>query len=349
MKNQEKNLLDKGIKLVKEGRFIDAIEQYNEAQKINSNSFRFYIEKASLLIKMNREEEGIYLLNEAVKKFPKNPASYVFLGAALAKQGQTDLAKIQFESAISIDARQPLWVYYAASMQAFDIIDIDVEKNKIAYFPMPKCASSTIKSVFYKLQTGENTINAHPHYNNPFFKTQNQKIENYSDYFKFAVIRDPIKRFLSYFYKNIIGDRSLFGPYGGDRCVLGLDCLPNINYFIDRLDDYIYTFIDVRHHTLCQSAYLGESLECYDFICKLEDFGSLAQKIDELIGSSLEFPTLMKSKENIAKSFPSLSLNSLKKLINYYQKDYKLLEKYYSPDFIIQEYKEWLLHDELLR
>ena len=340
-----KQYIDEGSNLVKQGSFEQAIESYKKAIQLNSGVFRAYLEQGSLLVKLGEHEKGISILQEAVQKFPKNPTAHVFFGAALIKLGEKKLARDMFEAAINLDPTQPLWVYYGALKQAFDIIG--VETYKIAYSPIPKCASSTIKSVFYQLETGQNTVNPHPYYNNPFFKTQQKSLKDYQDYYKFVVIRDPIKRFLSYYSKNIINSQSLVNHYGGKSFAFGLDCIPNINFFIDNLEDYIYAFIDVRHHTLCQSAYLGESLDKYDFVCKLEDFSNLTKKLNDMIDEQLEFPVLMKSKENIANHFPSLSLESLQKLVKFYQKDYDLLCGYYSSHTIFEEYKDWLLTQSL--
>ncbi|MCL2933755.1 MAG: sulfotransferase family 2 domain-containing protein [Trichodesmium sp. MAG_R03] len=336
-----KQYIDEGYKLVREGYFEAAIGSYEKAIKLNPEVFPAYLEQGSLLVKLGEHEKGISILHKAVEKFPQNPVTYVYLGAALTKLGKKDLARDFFKKAIELDSTQALWVYYGASRQGFDILDI--EKYKIAYCPIPKCASSTIKSVFYKLETRQDTINPHIHYNNPFFRTQQKSLKDYKNYYKFVVVRDPIKRFLSYYSKNIIHSQSLANHYGGKSFAFGLDCIPNINFFIEHLEDYIYTFIDVRHHTLCQSAYISDSLEDYDLICKIEDLDKLVIHLNKIIGFKINLPNLMHSQKNISNIFPELSLRSLEKLIEFYQKDYKLLKDYYLHDEIFREYKSWLL------
>jgi tetratricopeptide (TPR) repeat protein len=341
-----KYYIEEGAKCVKNGNFTGAINSYKKAIELAPMFPNSYFELGSLLVKLGEAKEGIAVLQQVAAKLPKNPASYVFLGAALFKQGETELAQSMFKTAIQVDPTQPLWVYYQVSMPAYDIIELP--QLKLAYCPMPKCASSTIKSVFYKVETGETTINPHPHYNNPFFKTQQKTIQEYYEYFKFVVIRDPVKRFLSYYSKNILDSKSLESHYGGKSFAFGLDCVPDINFFVDHLEDYIYTFIDVRHHTLCQHAYLGDSLDAYDFVCRLEEFDKLVAKLNQVTGQALEFPQLMKSKESISNLFPALSLRSLEKLIDYYAKDYEVLSEYYSPNKILRSYKEWILNQSSL-
>jgi hypothetical protein len=166
-------------------------------------------------------------------------------------------------------------------------------------------------------------------------------LKNYPEYFKFIIVRDPVKRFLSYFNKNIKNESLLkLKGFPERRYLFGLDRLPDLNFFINNLEDYKYVFIDVRHHTLCQTAYIGKSLENYDCITQLENLSKLNLELNKFLGREIEFPHLMKSDKPITELFSNISLKSLEKLIDYYSDDYQLLQDYYSPDDILREYKE---------
>jgi tetratricopeptide (TPR) repeat protein len=337
---QYKEYIDQGHKFLKQGAFEQAAATYKKAVELKPQELPGYINLGSLLAKIGNLEEATAILKQAIQQAPNQAIAYVSLASLYLKHGDLSNAQPLFTKAIELDKNQPLWVYYNAGIPASDIIDF--QEYKIAYIPIPKCASSTLKSIFYKLKTGEDTINPHPFYNNPFFKTQNRNIETYQDYFKFVIIRDPIKRFISYYYKNIMGDQSLQNHFGCQRFAFNLDCLPDINFFIEHLEDYIYAFIDVRHHTLCQSAYITD-LNQYDFVCDIGNLENLTNNLNEIVGQNLTFSTLMKSKKNVSTVFYDMSLKSLHKLISYYEEDYKLLKDYYSPDTILSEYKSWLL------
>lgn len=338
---QYKEYLDQGHKCLKQGDFAQAAAVYKKAIELKPRELPGYINLGSLLAKTGNLEEATAVLKQAMQQSPNQALVYVALAALYFKQGDHHNAQPLFVKAIELDKNQPLWVYHNASIPATDIIDF--KKYKFAYTPMPKCASSTLKSIFYKLETGQDTINPHPFYNNPFFKTQNRDIAAYQDYFKFVVIRDPIQRFISYYYKNIMGDRSLRDHFGHQRFAFHLDCTPDINFFIEHLEDYIYAFIDVRHHTLAQSAYIND-LSQYDLICEIDNLNNLIDKLGSIIGQKLIYSTLMKSKKNVSTVFHDMSLKSLHRLLIFYEKDYKLLQDYYSPDAVLNEYKNWLLN-----
>ena len=323
----------------KAGHIGRTIHSYRKILEDNPRSLVARLELGSLLMKEEQEEEGISILRETVYSFSNKPSANVHLAAALVKVGKQEEAKKYFQTAVEIDPKQPLWVYYGASLQSYD--PIAIEKVKIAYFPMPKCASSTLKNVLYKFETGIDSVYPHQFYNNPFFQTNFTSLDKYASYFKFAVVRDPISRFLSYYMKNIVSDKSLFKDNGDKRCLFCLDRMPEINYFIDRLEDYIYSFIDVRHHTLCQQAYLGKNLEVYDFVCRLEDLSVLKEKLSAVTNEEFHFPKLMKSSKKISDCFESLSFRSLKKLLSFYEDDYNLLSGYYSRELVIEDYRKW--------
>lgn len=337
-----KEYIDRGHNHLKQGNFPEAIASYRKAIEFKPQALPGYINLGSLLAKLGNIEEATAILKQAIQKSPNQAIAYVSLASLYIKEGNIDSSQNLFNKAVELDKNQPLWVYYHASIPATDIMK--VEKYKIAYTPMPKCASSTLKSIFYNLETEKNVINPHQFYNNPFLKTQNINIAAYQDYFKFVVIRDPIKRFLSYYNKNIITEKSLLKHYGNKRFVFGLDCLPDINFFIEHLEDYIYTFRDVHHHTLCQSAYVDSYLNHYDLVCKIENLNDLLARLSKICKKKLSSPNLMKSKKKVSNIFYSLSLKSLHKLIEYYAKDYALLQDYYSSEVILKEYKNWLLN-----
>lgn len=329
---------------LKNGLFLDALSCYRNAVELNSKSMVARIELGSLLLKLGKVDEGLSTLNKTVSLFPNHSQPYVFLAAAYYWCGDHELAQENSRLALETDICQPQWINYMADVQTYNFMIL--EKYKIAYLPMPKCASTTMKKLFYYLQTGEETDM--PHYFFPIkisSKVEPRQMSDYEGYFRCIIIRDPVKRFMSYFFKNIISERSLFGIYGSDRYPLsGLDCLlPNINCFIDRLEDYIYSFIDTRHHTLCQSAYIGNALADFDYVCPIEELEKMKLQLEELTETNIELPNLMRSSQSKSKSitpFYNISLHSLSKLINFYKDDYDILNEYYTSEALIEEYKE---------
>ena len=333
--------IDEATRKAARGEYSASISAFEDLLEQNEDLPSVRLEMAHFLVKTGQLELGLEVLQETVKRFSKNSLAYRFLGAALSRCGKGAYAKRIFRKAIELDNTQPLWVYHEAELPRFDIISND--EYKIAFSPIPKCASSSIKNMFYSLDTGQNTINPHPFFNNPFFKTNSKAVQDYEDYCTIAIIREPVIRLLSYYYKNIVSAHSLENDFDKNLPIFGLEPKPNVNTFVDRLEEYIYAFNDVRHHTLHQGAYLGDDIQAYNLVCPLEDAWKAIGEINKIAGRDIEPPRLMKSSKNVKNMFNELSLSSLEKLIEFYEGDYKLLKNYFTPKQLLSSYREWLL------
>jgi hypothetical protein len=93
----------------------------------------------------------------------------------------------------------------------------------------------------------------------------------------------------------------------------------------------------LRHHIRPQYSYIGNNLEKFDQVFKVENLGELGKKLSEIAGYEVTLPRLNTGGRKIP--LKELSEESMEKLIDYYAKDYELLHEYYSPEKIWQEYQ----------
>lgn len=318
---------------------------FNEGEKklvenINNNSFPLLskIELSKLLGNMGKAEEGISLLKKLIERPKNNPLIYKTIGALEELSGNGEIAKDHYSRAIELDKGQPLWVYYGAKKTRCDLI-MD-EANKLLFSPMPKCASSSVKSFLLKHTENVDSINPHAFYANPFFNTKDFDHNQYKDFYRFTIVRDPVDRFLSYYNKNIMQENSLTNKkYGNNRYVFGLDTKPEINFLVENFHRYAFVFDDFRHHTLPQSAYLTEIFDILDDVYTLDTLNVMNKKLCEIFGlNSSKIPHLMKSSRTIDNLYPRISLKSLEKLFVLYQQDYGLLSNYFDKERVIENY-----------
>lgn len=331
------NRIDVARKLAKSLDFDAAVSAYKDAIVFNTFPLIARVELGRLLVSMGKREEGINILSHTTDLFPNSDKPYAALGAALLLTGEKEQAQKCFVRAVEINEFAPSWQFFAAGRTAADIIALEVPN--VAYIPMPKCGSSTIKAHILKLSQGVNTINPHQFFENPFFKTTGQSISIYSKAYKFVVVRDPIKRFLSYYNNNVVKLGSLGEPYAGATEVFGLKTKPELNSLIELWDDYRYVFDDFRHHTLGQAAYFG-TLSDFDDVYPLESIGELLGKLSKFFNSEALPEHLMRSERPISNIYEQLSLRSLKQLFEIYHSDYELLGKYYSKQALLNEFKQ---------
>lgn len=334
------NAFDIASDLIKNGYFYEGEEKLNE--NINNNCFPVLskIELSKLLGCLGRTTEAISLLNEIKGQPNKRISIYKILGTLEELRGNVDAAKENYKLAINIDSAQPLWVYYGAKITRHDLV-ID-KSNKLLFAPIPKCASSSVKSFILKHTKNLDTINPHKFYENPFFNTRDIDHNQYNYYYKFTIIRDPIERFLSYYNKNIMQENSLVNnASANNRYMFGLDTKPEINFLVENFHRYAFVFNDFRHHTLPQSAYLNELLDYLDDVFTLDDLNILNKKLSKKLGVvSQQMPQLMKSNKTIENLYPYISHKTLEKLFRLYEKDYNLLSNYINKETVVKKYYE---------
>ncbi len=216
------------------------------------------------------------------------------------------------------------------------------ERLKIAYFPIPKCACTSLKNILYYLEFQEKF----PQKVEKIHRFWGQKKEEINselltEYFKFVVIRDPIKRFLSCYRNRIVYHKDL--SKDKDRNVeqfrkFGLPKYPKLNFFVKHLEKYIMLSKNTKHHFDPQSQLLINDLNFYDFVCPIEEMEFLRRKLSEIAGEEVYFPQYQTGGPSI--TLKNLTKESLSKLIEFYAADYEILKKYYSVDSIHANFKE---------
>ena len=89
-----------------------------------------------------------------------------------------------------------------------------IKKFKIAYFDIPKTASTSVKIALYQIKNNKKWVkdpdNVHAVF--PLYPLAENDFFNVKNYWKFTIIRDPISRLLSaygnrvLFHKDIVND-----------------------------------------------------------------------------------------------------------------------------------------------
>jgi hypothetical protein len=262
------------------------------------------------------------LLESALVITPDNVDLHQCLGAVLQLNGDPR-ARDVFRTACELDPLQPLWVKYAAGVRAYSAITIG--HPSLIYFAIPKCGSSSIKSLMKKVESGEDHVYAHDFYEKPNVRTHAYApLTKSSDSFCFAITRNPIDRFQSYYWKNVIEESALSSV---EEQGVELDTRPTLEYFISHLEKYVFAFHDCRAHLLPQAAYLGDVFQEVDEFYTLDRIPELHQKICALAGKEYDLSHMLKSSNSVEDLRDKLTPNCRKKLENYYAEDLLLQSK----------------------
>ncbi len=211
------------------------------------------------------------------------------------------------------------------------------ERLGIAYFGVPKVASSSIKHMLYKLEHGRNFDKAdhgrrHIHYVYPDkISVPPNETGGLDGYWKFAVVRDPAKRILSCYGNRIIDYGDLRkGRLARTRAfLLGLSMSPGLDEFILALRRYRLQSGEVRHHSNPYARFLGTDLSFFDKIYTMEMLPELERDLAERTGQTVE---LFSEKTDSTKfALDDLGDTAFEALLRYTREDYALLRDYYAP------------------
>lgn len=160
-------------------------------------------------------------------------------------------------------------------------------------------------------------------------------LSTYSEYYKFAVVREPVERFVSAYRNRILLNRDLKGV----RKINSIESAsspPSINEFAMDLEWYIQRLPIVDEHFSPQGERLGHNLSICDEIFPMERLCDLEEKLVQIVGRRAHMPR--KQTGGPKMGLEVLSREALEKLITFYEPDYVLLADYYAPDSFREKY-----------
>ena len=216
-----------------------------------------------------------------------------------------------------------------------------IKVNNVGYIPVPKVACTSVKTALFLYENNRKHdskidpgANVHQYYRGRY-----QDISDCE--FRFIIVRDPIKRFLSAYNNRVAYWKDLsYVKIRGWQPELAeeLDVFdPNIATFIDDFSNY-YKVNAIKHHTEPILNILTEELQYFTNVYKIEEINILERDLEKYLGRKITLPWLQTEGANI--TLEDLSRKQINFLADFYSKDYQLLKDFYSVDAIWDEWKD---------
>lgn len=195
----------------------------------------------------------------------------------------------------------------------------------VAYFPIPKCANTSIKRALKEACPDEKIIDSGNKRMSASLYAKTQGL------FRFTVIREPVERGMSGYGNRVIHncdvERSLFSR--AFLALFGLGPKPDPDTFFLNLGKYMAVNDRIRRHLLPQSRYLGDDLSRFDAIYRINELDRLAADLSERLGRPVVFGRHQAGGPKI--KFEELSRAAAEALTQHFASDYKLLSDYFEP------------------
>lgn len=133
-KNKVQSLISKALKFEKRNKYVEAIEQLNEAIRIDSTNSLIYVYRGRMKSLLDQEDSAIQDFSIAIKLMPQNTAAYFHKGISFSSINNMDSAIANFNSAILTKKKGDF--YFDNNYNEFDnsIEQIDIGMPVIRYF-----------------------------------------------------------------------------------------------------------------------------------------------------------------------------------------------------------------------
>ncbi|MEM8788038.1 MAG: sulfotransferase family 2 domain-containing protein [Pseudomonadota bacterium] len=169
-------------------------------------------------------------------------------------------------------------------------MSILVNKAKVAYFCVPKCASSALKSLVYRIENGVSYRRGDVadgrglHQMYPALPFEEAAAARPADYLTAAVVRHPVDRILSLYF-NKVGNGRLPEFAREQRLnALGLPACPSAAEFVENLDGYQTASKRILRHSRPLSFFLGRDPAWFDRIFDIQEANALGDLLKQRSG-----------------------------------------------------------------
>lgn len=210
---------------------------------------------------------------------------------------------------------------------------LTLPQYRIAYFPVPKAACTSIKTMFFEIENGVpfrpllrhgQMFHIHNFYGTQPFNRQNP--DALSGFWRFAVYRDPVLRFLSCYSNRVLHFREL-GPSMLSAQARSAGALPDpdLDSFVERLELYREYSPSIRHHVAPQVSFLGRDPAFFQRIYSMKKLPQMVSDLQERTSLTLHLPHDQRGGPKLTPH--DLGANALEKLTQIYRADFRWAEK----------------------
>lgn len=211
---------------------------------------------------------------------------------------------------------------------------IIVDKIKLAYFPAPKVACTSLKLMFYQVENGRNfeksIINGevfHIHHHYPAIRFDMSRHERMSGLERVCVVRDPVSRFISSYTNRVIFHGELDESRLPAKAIAkGAKPRPSLEEYVERIELYRKYSKSIRWHTEPQVTFYGGDKRYFQKVYGMSELESFRGYVSERLGEEVELPHAQSGGPKISKE--DLSSNAMRKIREMYSEDYDVFQRF---------------------
>lgn len=172
--------------------------------------------------------------------------------------------------------------------------------QRMAFFFSPKAGGTSLRAFLFHVENGfpfrdYSVQGARVHANTLVVNYRFNRVDHapLAAYRRFALLRDPVKRFLSAYSNRVLHYRELSIEAAGQHLLReGLAPDPDIATFVDNYVGYLRCSKQLARHFLKQQKFVGPDPDYYDRIFMLEEVDRLVAFVNADRGTQAKMPRL---------------------------------------------------------
>ncbi|MDA7424400.1 sulfotransferase family 2 domain-containing protein [Thalassococcus lentus] len=212
-----------------------------------------------------------------------------------------------------------------------------MDAHKLAYMALPKAGCSSVKEALARLDPAVTVppddkitkLTWHEIY--PTIRFRPHRFEQFTDYWRFCVVRDPVKRLLSCYTNRVLQFRDV---WNSRKIREGRDWLPDLSRdpdpdeFFCNLEAYRLASSSIKHHSVGAWLFVGKNLDLYHRVYKTEELGDLAWDLSLLTRQDVEMPRGNKSEQKL--TLDDLKPATIDVIRPFLEQEYEFLNRFYK-------------------
>ena len=175
-----------------------------------------------------------------------------------------------------------------------------IPSKKLVFFFCPKSGGTSLRAFLYHVENGfpyrESYVQGYKSDANSLIRNRRFRRAfqtNYQDFRRYALLRDPVRRFLSGYSNKVIAERVLSLEKLDERVPgHGLEPDPTLEEFVDQFADYFESVGTIGRHFSKQQAWIGNDPEFYEKIFRLDRVQELVDYTNNAFSSEAVMPRL---------------------------------------------------------
>lgn len=175
-----------------------------------------------------------------------------------------------------------------------------LEDLKLAVFFSPKCAGTSVRSAMFEIENG---FQFRPYSVQGKFYDENSLLKNnrigsidpnvFRDYTCVAIVRDPVRRFLSAYANRVVFYQELSEKIAGeDLATYGLPANPDLEGFVANHANYCRASSSINRHFFNQKRWVGTEPSRFKFIFRVEALAEFEKFLEEFSAKKVALPRL---------------------------------------------------------